>query len=339
MWRNIKYGMRFGLLSVFAMLVMNPVLCQTSKMTVADYISTYKDFAIQEMALYKIPASITLAQGILESDNGNSELALKTNNHFGIKCKPEWTGEKYYHDDDAKDECFRKYSSVFDSYRDHSLFLTTRDRYAFLFQLEMTDYTGWAIGLEAAGYATDPDYAEHLIRIITENQLSEFDHGHEPLVTDTIQDTTSKQDHVVAIDTMPKPVIIQNNAPDFQDVILSENSRRIGQINGVRYIQARKDDSYTSIAQDFGLTARDIATYNDLKKDHVPQTGEVVYIESKKDNGPVEFHTVAAGETMHGISQLYAIKLRSLYRKNLMKYGTEATPGQKLYLQKTAPVY
>jgi LysM repeat protein len=299
---------------------------QTIKATAAEYIATYKDAAMVEMQLYKIPASIILAQGVLETNSGNSELAINANNHFGIKCKEEWTGEKYYYDDDAKNECFRKYKSAWDSYRDHSLFLTTRDRYATLFQLEITDYKGWAKGLKQAGYATEPAYAEMLIKIIEENKLYEFDLNINFTVVSVVKDTSGQA--------------ITNHAEtaDFQDIILSDNSRRIGQINGVRYIQARAGDNYNAIAEDFGLTAKDIAVYNDLKKDHVPATSEVVYIESKKDDGPVGFHKVTAGETMHGISQHYGIKLQSLYRKNHMKQGTEAAAGQKLYLQNSATV-
>ena len=146
-----------------------------AKITVEEYISLYKDLAIKEMKTYRIPASVTLAQGILESENGNSPLALEANNHFGIKCHKEWTGKTYIYDDDIKDECFRKYIKVEDSYRDHSEFLTTRDRYKSLFDLDITDYKGWAYGLKEAGYATNPRYPEILIRIIEENGLMELD--------------------------------------------------------------------------------------------------------------------------------------------------------------------
>ncbi|MEI6852765.1 MAG: glucosaminidase domain-containing protein, partial [Bacteroidota bacterium] len=146
-----------------------------SKQTVEGYIAKYLELAMQEMRIYKIPASITLAQGLLESGNGNSELALNANNHFGIKCKNEWTGDKYYYDDDEKHECFRKYKSDTDSYRDHSLFLTKREYYKALFLLDICDYKGWANGLKKAGYATEPMYAEMLIKIIEDNQLYNYD--------------------------------------------------------------------------------------------------------------------------------------------------------------------
>ena len=145
------------------------------KNTPADYIAAYKDDAIREMQLFRVPASITLAQGMLESDNGNSALAVYANNHFGIKCHKEWTGDTYTQDDDTKDECFRKYTSAYDSYVDHSEFLKTRPRYSGLFELKITDYKGWANGLKAAGYATHGTYAEDLIAVIEQNKLYEFD--------------------------------------------------------------------------------------------------------------------------------------------------------------------
>jgi len=147
------------------------------KITVEEYIDKYQDLAISEMKKHRIPASIKMAQAILESGSGNSELAVKANNHFGIKCHKGWTGKTYHKDDDEKDECFRKYKSPEDSYRDHSHFLTSRDRYKSLFDLEITDYKGWAYGLKQAGYATNPRYPELLIRIIEVNGLTRLDAG------------------------------------------------------------------------------------------------------------------------------------------------------------------
>jgi LysM repeat protein len=314
---------------------------QTHRNTTAEYIDLFKNTALQEMQKYKIPASITLAQGILESENGNSTLARNANNHFGIKCKAEWTGATYLHDDDAKQECFRKYKSASESYRDHSLFLTTRERYAFLFQLPITDYKGWAKGLKQAGYATAPTYAEMLIKIIEDNKLYRFDVGDTLRIIAVMIDTTSTKP-LALVDTVKKvtnPVFKHDDQEDFQDIVLSKNSRRLGQINGVRFVWAHSGDSYQSIAEDFGLTVKDIALNNDQKKDYTPANGEIVFIELKKDDGPVEFHMVKAGDNMRDISQQYGMKLKSLYHKNRMKYGTEAEPGQRLYLQNMAPVY
>lgn len=337
----LKDKILIGCFIIFGLAAIGKVAGQTKNFTTAEYIETYKNVAQQEMKLYKIPASITLAQGILESDNGNSTLARNANNHFGIKCKEEWTGEKLYHDDDEKAECFRKYKSAWESYRDHSHFLTQRERYAFLFKLEITDYMGWAKGLKQAGYATSPTYAEVLIKIIETNKLYLFDKFDQDIQANIQKDTIIAK-NVFTSDSSGNKImdsirLLSNNDIDFQDVVFSENSRRIGQINEVRFIYARKGDSYNSIAIDFGLVAKDISLYNDQKKDHQTVSGEVVFIEYKKETGSVEYHTVLAGETMLGISQLYGIKLRSLYLKNRMKQGTEVNVGQKLYLQKFAP--
>ena len=175
---SITYSMRRLIIIISLFLFILNYTCRSQeKVTVAEYIDLYTDLAIKEMKNYHIPASITLAQGILESENGNSPLAIEANNHFGIKCHQEWTGKTYNHDDDIKNECFRKYTKAEDSFRDHSEFLTTRDRYKPLFDLDITDYKGWAYGLKQAGYATNPRYPEILIRIIEENGLAELDKG------------------------------------------------------------------------------------------------------------------------------------------------------------------
>ena len=166
-----------SLLFTFTFLLSTLLFAQagSKRMTRAEYIATYKDDAIEEMQRTGIPASITLAQGILESGDGNSALARYAKNHFGIKCHSDWKGPTFTMDDDAKDECFRKYRKVIESYKDHSAFLTGRNRYAFLFELKITDYKGWAKGLKKAGYATNPKYPDLLIGIIEKNELYKFD--------------------------------------------------------------------------------------------------------------------------------------------------------------------
>jgi hypothetical protein len=296
---------------------------QSANSSAMKYINTYKDIAVGEMQTYKIPASIILAQGILESKSGASELATKANNHFGIKCKEEWTGEKYYYDDDAKGECFRKYGSAIESYRDHSVFLSTRSRYADLFKLDIHDYKGWATGLKQAGYATEPKYAGMLIKIIEDNKLYEFDKLAGTAAGNLSKDSLSRSD----------------TDPDFSDVVVDESGRLVGKINGVRCIRAKPNDSYTTIAKDFGLAANDLLHFNDVKTDHILRASELVYIEAKKNKSSTAYHQVKVGETMQGISQRYGIKLRKLYRMNHMKPGTGATPGHTLYLQASAPIY
>lgn len=302
-------------------------------MSVEEYIAKYKPLAIAEMYAGRIPASITLAQGILESGNGNSVLVKNTNNHFGIKCKPEWTGGRYYYDDDAKGECFRVYPTDTASYRDHTVFLTTRDRYASLFKLDITDYKGWAKGLKEAGYATKSDYAELLIGIIERNNLSQFDlAGQFPRDTTAGVGKVSKIKHKGDIATNR-----QKNTEDFKEVSIQKGSRILSENNGIRFIRARKNDNIMRIASDLDLLPADIARYNEVPRNYQPCDNEIIYVERKKSTGNKAFHEVKKNETMHSIAQLYAIRLNCLYRLNRMKSGTQPSAGQKLHLQTKAP--
>ena len=179
------------------------------RLTRQEYIQKYKALAIEEMEIYGIPASITMAQALLESDDGNGRLAREANNHFGIKCKSSWTGMTISHDDDAKGECFRKYATVEDSYTDHSEFLDKSARYQDLFKLDPLDYKGWAYGLKQAGYATNPAYAELLIKIIEDNQLYHLDRGEELNPTTPDQSAIEKpQQTLAATEPMPKEQVV-----------------------------------------------------------------------------------------------------------------------------------
>ncbi len=335
--------MKKSLIIILFLLTAFKLFAQQNKY-VSDYIAKYKSLALQEMKSYKIPASITLAQGILESACGKSELARNANNHFGIKCKVEWTGEKYYYDDDEKHECFRKYKSDIDSYHDHSLFLAKREYYKSLFLLDICDYKGWAYGLKKAGYATEPMYAEMLIKIIEENQLNLLDCQGLASKTDTIRMTQVKPNTTTQLtspDTIKSHNVIKivgsNVEDDFGDVTFMGSSRKIYINNGVKYIKARKKDSYEKIADDLGYSASDLMRYNDNKQKHPLKEGELVYIESKSKKIDKEFHTAAEGETMLAISQMYGLLLKELYARNRMKPGKEPIPGQKIWLKNTKP--
>ena len=316
---------------------------QTSRITADEYIMTYKEVAITEMKLYKVPASITLAQGMLESDYGNSVLARKANNHFGIKCKAEWTGGTFLQDDDEKSECFRKYNTAWESYRDHSIFLSTRSYYTSLFKLDITDYKAWAKGLKAAGYATNPYYAESLIRLIEDYKLYRFDRPADS--SDLPVDTNKTVVEVIPVrvdTTLQRDTALSKVDPDtedFQSVTPGESKRDVFSVNGVRFILAKADDNYRNIAFEYGMEENDLLRFNDLKKSRWLNEGDRVFIEIKKEIGPVDSHTVQAGETMYGLSQYYGIKLMALYSKNHMKKGTEPVVGQHLYLQQNAPIY
>jgi len=233
-----------------------------AKLTVEEYIGLYKDLAIEEMKKHHIPASITLAQGILESENGNSQLALKANNHFGIKCHKEWTGKTYHHDDDIKDECFRKYGNVEDSYHDHSEFLTTRDRYKPLFDLDITDYKGWAYGLKQAGYATNPRYPEILIRIIEDNGLEQLDKvGSRQLAVGSQKPETRNQ----KLETRNQKPELPSDPPEIFEIAgRGGNDRVIFINNGVKFILARGSDDFYKIAGEFKIYTWQVWAYNDL---------------------------------------------------------------------------
>jgi len=276
------------------------------KLSPEDYIEKYSEFALQEMQIYKIPASITLAQGLLESGFGNSNLATKANNHFGIKCG-SWKGETYFADDDLKNECFRKYKNAAESFKDHSQFLSLYKRYEDLFKLEITDYKGWARGLKKAGYATDPKYAEALIKLIEDYKLYEYDSG-------AIPKTKTKY--------------------TGYNLICHLCNRKIYTNNAVPFVIADSTDNPLIIAKEFDMGAWQIFRYNDMQKSEKISTGDTIYLKPKKRKASVELHTVKTGETIHAISQKYAIKEKHIFRINEIKPETPIKAGQKLYLQK-----
>ncbi|MHC1774805.1 MAG: glucosaminidase domain-containing protein [Lentimicrobium sp.] len=321
----------FSLIVFFSLVFQSVVIIAQKpegKITYNQYIQNYKDIAVRKMQEYKIPASITLAQGLLESGSGNSELALKANNHFGIKCHKEWTGMTYTMDDDEKNECFRKYASAEESYSDHSFFLTSRPRYAGLFQLDLKDYKGWAYGLKSAGYATNPRYAEMLIKIIEENELYLYDSGSQgTLAKKTKPEEPSSDEEELAVNKVQK-----NNSFTFLEV--AEGNRKIYVNNNVKLIYARSGDDPHTIAHDLGIHAFQVLQYNELGKNESLKTGQIVYIEPKRKKGSIESHTYKKGENMRGISQLYGIKLKSLYKINNLSEGHEPEAGTVISLQK-----
>ncbi|MCK5731334.1 MAG: glucosaminidase domain-containing protein [Draconibacterium sp.] len=284
-----------------------------------DYIQRYQILAIEEMARSGVPASITMAQGCLESGNGNSELSRKSNNHFGIKCKKSWKGKKVYYDDDAKNECFRKYKTVEDSYIDHSNFLLDNPRYASLFKLKTTDYKGWAHGLKKAGYATNRSYAHLLIDIIEANKLYRLDYK---ISYDELASFEQKQMGSEGISNS-----LSINA--FQ-------SHEIIKRNRVKSVVARKGDTYEIIAQELGLKEWVLYKYNDQSAGYRPRENEIVYIKPKKNKTKKDklTHRVETGDSMHYISQFYGIKLSPLYRRNQIKKGQQPKVGQIIYLHK-----
>ncbi len=293
------------------------------KHSTRDYIRRYKKLAIAEMKKYKIPASITLAQGILESGNGNSSLAKNANNHFGIKCHDDWKGKTMKWTDDAHNECFRKYKSVDDSYRDHSKFLTNRGRYSSLFRLKITDYAGWARGLQKAGYATNKQYSKLLIRVIEENRLYRYD--------------DKKYQRQVLKEDDSTQFYAENNAPidpsKFQEQKVNGIQRKIFTNNNVRFVFVKKGEDFASIAKELNMYTWQLSKYNDLDKNATIREGQILYIQAKKNKATEKHHIVKNNETLHSISQLYGVKLKKLCKRNKLSENSSLRNGQQLRLK------
>ena len=312
------------------------VQAQTLNQAYLDYIAKYRDLAIEQQRKHKIPASITMAQGILESAAGKSELAVKANNHFGVKCTSDWPGRTYRHDDETKNECFRRYADVKDSYEDHSLFLK-RKRYESLFSLPIGDYKNWAYGLKACGYATDPKYPEKLIRLIELYDLNS-------LTFDTVlvaSGAVNKGD--TAIVEKPHDDVIafadQERTDDYEtpamDHVELGGAHKSGHRNGVRYIVAKQGDTFESLAYQLNMYERTLRRYNDALDTRELEAGDLVYIYPKKCRADRKhsYCTVRKGDTAWGLSQKYGIKLKSLYKLNGIPYGTPLTTVQRLDLR------
>lgn len=282
---------------LFGCMVFCCLALQTSGQSVnrryQQYIDQYHDIAIEQMLKWKIPASITLAQGLLESAAGQSTLVTQGNNHFGIKCHG-WTGTTIYRDDDLKNECFRAYNSAYESFEDHSRFLATSQRYRGLFSLKPTDYEGWAKGLKAAGYATNPRYAESLVDIIRLYRLDQYDKAR------SYDKFMVERSHDAAV----------GGSPLHSIYVYNKNY----------YLYARRGDTFRLIADEIGISYRKLARYNERDKNDALQEGEVVWLKKKQRKAPKEFrknpHRVSAGESMYSIAQKYGIRLKSLYKMN-----------------------
>lgn len=281
---------------------------------VNNYIMQYRSIAVREMIQYGIPASITLAQGILESGSGKSELAVKANNHFGIKCQNDWQGRTVYYDDDAANECFRSYNSAQESFHDHSVFLTTRNRYAALFELDPSDYKGWAKGLKKAGYATNPKYAELLIQLIEDYDLHEYDKM-------TLADLHTMEQSDGEFQTNAKEA-----TQDAADAVFY--------FNRIPTVLVKAGDTPESIALAHNLFVKRILVYNDIQIDTKLEPGTHIYLQPKRKKGKEKYHTVQANETMWSISRDAGVDLERLYKYNLMQMGEEPAAGEILYLRK-----
>jgi hypothetical protein len=301
--------------------------------------------AIAEMLEFHIPASITLAQGIIESSCGKSPLATEANNHFGIKCHTDWKGDTYHYDDDKEQECFRKYLTAEQSYRDHSLFLVNRKRYAALFSLDPDDYTGWAMGLKQAGYATNPKYPEILINLIESQKLFLYDNFTQVPALDNLaavkplepgnETSTNLSDFISSNGRvlfrkeykMPDP-------SEYLVVRTAPSGRIVYRNNGIPFIFARMEDTWYSIAEEFGIYSSQVSRDNDLTGNDKLIPGQIVYLEPKKNTCQIMDHILGKDETLYSVSQLFGIKLKSLKKLNSLNSDSDPPAGTRLILRK-----
>jgi LysM repeat protein len=334
---------------IFILICTGLVSCRVSKPAVSstpaavsvnnaaiDYINSYRDLSVSEMKRTGVPASITLAQGMLESDYGRSSLARNGNNHFGIKCHSDWTGQTIRRNDDKHNECFRKYRRPEDSFYDHSDFLKSGSRYKSLFDIEPTNYKAWANGLKNAGYATNPDYANMLIRKIEENKLYQYDRGYTATVRKPQNNSQPKVSSQAAKTTgtdVKETAKAQESTVTFGDVMA--RAPRIMENNRVQYIIVKDGETKKNIETDFQLLNWELSRYNELKEDFTPVRGQMLYLEPKRDKAEtgIEFHIASKDDTMYAISQKYGIRLKSLLEMNRMTEGNEPVIGQKIWLQ------
>lgn len=276
------------------------------------YINQYKDLAIREMLQYRIPASVTLAQAVFESGAGRSRLARLGNNHFGIKCH-DWTGRTIAEDDDALGECFRAYDHPLQSFEDHSKFLVNSSRYRRLFSLSMQDYRGWAHGLKACGYATNPRYAYKLIELIELYKLY-------------VYDSARSYDHAM-VEYSGNQTVINQAKPLHPIAIFNKNY----------YIRARRGDTFKLIGEEIGVSYKKIAKYNERDKDDALTEGEIIFLKKKRKRAPKAFknrpHIVKNGESLYIIAQIYGMRLSSLYKLN------DFTPDHTIHVGDVVRVY
>ena len=322
----------FFILSVFE-------LSAQGKMTRDEYVDKYKWIAIDHMERYGIPASITMAQGILESGNGNSWLSQKSNNHFGIKCKSSWRGKTVRHDDDEKNECFRAYPNVEDSYSDHAEFLDSQPRYDSLFNYSSNDYKSWARGLKAAGYATAPNYASYLVKIIEDNKLYllDRDNGGELYANRHNLKSADDAQFTDGSSVVVSETTTEVNPDNFRVTINAHMGYSVYMINSVNYVIAKRGDSFENIGAKFKISPRNLRKFNDLDKRDQPVEGEVVYIEKKPKRWVVgnkdKVHIAREGETSFAVAQSYGIRKRSIEKMNKLKKRSIIQKGTKLKLQ------
>lgn len=326
-----------------------------SKEIIKNYIDRYKDLAIEEMIRTGVPASITLAQGIHETGAGTSKLVRSSNNHFGIKCKSEWKGEWVSHDDDARGECFRKYSNPEDSYRDHSDFLKNRPYYKALFTLDPLDYEGWAYGLKKAGYATNPKYPQILIKLIEDYNLQDYTYialrqkknpnsaewTKSTTVTTTKDEEVDEKKEVVKSEPLVsapvKNKLLENSASAVKKSTTKQYPSGIFYINETKVVFAEKGTSFLKLAQEHNISLPKLFEYNEMQPQDIAAKDQLVFLQRKKKNGANEYHIVVDGETIADIAQAEGIRKENLLEYNHLTEAMQPAPGEKLYLGSKSP--
>jgi len=303
------------------------------RQTREEYVEKYKAIAIAHMERYGIPASITMAQGILESDSGNSRLSISSNNHFGIKCKKSWTGDRVYHDDDAKGECFRAYPSVEASYQDHADFLDQSPRYDSLFAYPSDDYRSWARGLKAAGYATAPDYAVRLVKLIESMKLYLLDKENGNKIYSASKSAMANTEAWWESNLATSDEQINPNA--FRVTVNSHMGYGVYRTNQTFYVVAKEGDTFESIGTVFDISPKTLRKFNDVAKDGVLSKGDIVYIERKKTQwlGNVMQHRVVRDENLYSLSQSYGIRQKSLAKLNRLRPNEDVRKGEIIRLK------
>jgi hypothetical protein len=340
---------KFILTLLASLFIFSQVFSQKEKEWIAGYVQQYKDLAMAEMLRTGIPASITLAQGLLETAYGQSELALYANNHFGIKCKKEWAGDTMLHDDDAKGECFRKYANAEDSYKDHSEFLRNGGRYAFLFKIPATDYAAWAKGLKMAGYATSPTYAQRLVSMIEENNLQDY--------TLLALQQKAGNDNATA-SASPTPPLMKDMAAFASESFLDPASNvkkvvvktkmmvdnsgypagEVFLINGLKVLLAPAGTSLFAIAGNYNIVYKKLLEFNDLDEIDILDKDELIFLQKKQKRGKNEIHVAEANESLRDICQKEGVQLKSLLAYNRLQKDAAIAVGDKIYLRAMAPV-
>jgi len=316
-------------LFIIAILILSGVSAFAQDLiTPEQYVAIYKDIAIREMKRMGVPAAITLAQGILETESGNSDLVKKSNNHFGIKCKTNWTGGSVTHDDDAAGECFRLYKTAEDSYRDHSNFLRGNTRYGFLFKLDVKDYKGWAYGLKKAGYATNPSYPQILIKHIEQYNLQQYT----LLGADEVPKyDASKYEDDKEDESAGQTVIVNEKKPD--ETTMLDVSDKVLTVNGSKCVFAGKGTSLLVIATKNNIALSKILGFNELAEDGMLSKNQYVFFEKKSKTGEQDFYIAKEGESLYDIAQMNGIQLQYMLDYNKLTGNEKIEPGAKIYLK------